>query len=179
MRALALLLPTASLLAIGCDADCGNPARLDGRYQVESNTVNDDWSVTGFDEGERDAEVAHLHGVFANGPATWNLKHVPADDGFRVTIDGQQYTATYTPSDANCNSFELSMSGAWSNPEDGATHQFTWVGDLVWTGDELGGTFEYRDEWGFDGRTGTVEIPSGEMRATIGGANTASTDTGR
>jgi len=112
MRALALLLPTASLLAIGCDADCGNPARLDGRYQVESNTINDDWSVTGFDESESDAEVAHLHGVFANGPATWNLKHVPADGGFRVTIDGQQYTATYTPSASWAAPSPTKMSGA-------------------------------------------------------------------
>ncbi len=169
MRAFAVLLPASLLFTAGCDADCGNPARLDGTYTVTANTINDDWSVSGFTEDEGDEEVQHLYGVFANGSSTWQLKHIPADDGFRVTIDGQQFAASYTPTDANCNRFELALSGAWTNPNNGATHQFSWVGDLVWTGDALGGDFTYEDEWGLDGRTGSVAIPSGEVKGTLGG----------
>ncbi len=180
MRPLFLLLSVTPLWAAGCDADCGNPARLDGSYRVHENTTSvDGWTVTGFDEDQTDEQTTLLYGVFANGLSTWDLKYVPADKGFRVTVDGQQYDASYTPAQDNCNRFDLAFEGLWTNPENGATHQFTWDGQLVWTGDELGGSFVYEDAWGLDGSTGTVTIPDGEIRATLkAGAAASSDDTG-
>lgn len=176
MRPLLLLAPLG--LVVGCDADCSNAARMDGVYTVEANVTADDWVVTGWEANEQTDQTTHLYGLFVNGSSTWELRNQPSAGGVRVTIDGQQFDAPLTVSDDNCNAFTLELAGQWNNPENGATHQFAWVGDLVWTGDALGGTWSYDDQWGLDGRTGSVSISKGELQASLRGGG-GGADSGR
>ena len=52
MRHIALAFCSTSLVLTGCDADCGDPARIDGLYTVQSNVVSEDWVVTGYAEDD-------------------------------------------------------------------------------------------------------------------------------
>ena len=175
MRHIAPAFCLTSLVLTGCDADCGDPARIDGLYTVQSNVVSEDWVVTGYAEDDFEDRTNLLYGIFANGSSTWRVRSQPSAGGYQFVIDGQQFDAQATPSAENCNVLDVQMQGAWSNPENGAVHQFDWQGELVWTGDELGGSFSYEDEWGLDDTNGTISIPRGEIRATLSGGD----DTGR
>ena len=81
MRAPALALSLVCAAATGCDADCGNPARLDGTYSTLSNTVAADWTVTGYEEDQYEERTSLLYGIFANGTSTWNIRNQPSAGG--------------------------------------------------------------------------------------------------
>ncbi len=165
MRSLSLIF--AVLVLPGCDADCADGNRLNGTYRVESNVSADDWGVTGWEDGPMIAETEHLMGLFANGTSTWELRNLPASGGLLVTIDGQGFEAALTAAEDNCNRLGVEMEGAWTNPENGALHDFVWLADLLWSGDALSGSWSYEDQWLLEDRSGTVFLPSGELQGSL------------
>lgn len=165
MRSLSLL--ASALLLPACDADCADGTRVNGTYRVESNVSDDDWVVTGWEDGPMTDESDHLMGLFVNGSATWDLRQLSASDALRVTIDGQAFEAALSTAEDNCNRLELEMEGSWANPQNGSTHQFLWIADLLWTGDALSGSWSYEDQWTLEDRTGSVSLPSGELQGSL------------
>ena len=166
-----LLLSTAAALLSGCDADCADPTRLDGTYWLDSNVSGDDWEVTGWEEGPMTEETDHLMGLFVNGRTTWEIRNLPASDSLRLTIDGQPFEAELSTAEDNCNRIDLEMEGSWENPKNGATHQFFWSADLLWTGDALSGTWSYEDQWTLGERSGSILLPSGELQGSLRSAD--------
>ena len=162
MTALAI---TAGLLLAGCDPDCGNPARLDGNYDVWQN-VADASTVS----GENLSAYPYDDTVF-NGASAWNIKWVPGDSSFQLSINDQPFTgASYDESETGCNTFTLLFDGSYE-AEPGSVHALTWEGELTWYGDELNGNYTYTDTWANDetGTSGTINVPDGVFVGTLTG----------
>ena len=151
-------------LALGCDPDCNNPSRLDGRWAVTENAGDEEALVTGFQEDEPQARNELLASIFANGESAWELTYVPNRSSFTLRVNDQPYEASYTEGDGSCNAFSLDFSGIYTSTI-GGQHDFTWTGELVWSGDELNGVYSYEDSWTWEERSGTVSIPDGQLRA--------------
>ena len=137
-----LWLPLAAIIlaSTGCDPDCGDPARIDGTYEVSQNVLDAN-AVSG-----ENLSAYHTGDTIFNGTSDWTIKWVPGASSFQMAINGQPYTGSYTESDASCNTFNMVVEGAY--PTDaGSEHTFTWDGDLTWFGDELAGSFSYADTW--------------------------------
>lgn len=148
-----------------------NENRLNGSYRIEANVSAEDWVVTGWEEGPVSDETAHLMGLFVNGSSTWDIRNLPSSDGLRVTIDGQAFQADLAPAEENCNRIDLEMAGTWANPENGATHSFLWIADLLWAGGDLSGTWSYEDQWTLEDQTGSTSFPSGELLGELRNAS--------
>lgn len=163
-------LAVCGALAAGCDPDCSSPGRIDGDYDVVARTRSDSWQVSGFDAeasvDEQLAQGALLRQVPLNGARAWSLKYVPGDDSYTLSIDEQRFVATAAAGDDNCNALTLRASGSFEGDE-GSVHDFSLEGALLWTGDGLSGTYAYADAWTWDGRSGEVRIPDGELQATL------------
>ena len=162
-----IVLGLAAPLATGCDPDCDNPNRLDGLHNVWSNVVEHTPSPDAIPDEYPVGEV------FYNGHSEWRLRYVQNQRAFDLELNDQQYNAQYRKDADNCNAFRLSFEGVYVTPG-GAQHEFEWVGDLVYFGTHIGGTFEYISDWsdlgtGTAGHVWTV----GELRSS-----TASGDTG-
>lgn len=160
MRPVALL--AISALAAACDADCGDPARMDGAWSTWSN-VTDASTVTG-----ENLEDYPFEEALFNGWTDWQLKWVPGAKSFQLAVDEEPFTATYAEEASSCNAFNLDFSGTWETAE-GTRHDFRWEGNLRYYGDELGGTFSYADEWytsGSGGASGTIVVPEAEFTAS-------------
>jgi hypothetical protein len=170
MRTMILLGPVLALLA-ACDSECDDPKRIDGQWAVFANATSSDWQVTGFTEEERAAgdQAALLDNIFPNGWSTWDIRYTPGRDRYAIEIDGQNFEADHTPDATSCNRIQLTMAGLYQAPE-GSTHEFDMDAEVVWTGDELVGSFAYADAWTTDEKDGVVRIPAGELRATLGAA---------
>jgi len=162
----ALLVALCAVVVAGCDSDCGNPGRLDGTYSVWSNVTSDDYTIDGLDDAAEQIEV--LDAAFINGWSQWQFKYVPSKDDFTLEIDGQPYTATYTEASDDCNAMSMKFNGQYDSEAD-TVHTFDWQGDLAYMGAHITGTFSYSDTWTrTDGATGSIDIPSGELRARLG-----------
>jgi hypothetical protein len=167
------LLPCAALAAVftaGCDPDCSSPGRVDGSYDTVARSTKDTWQISGFStDGDVDEQLAQaelLSQLPLNGQRAWALKYVPGDDSYTLSIDEQRVIAKATPSDDNCNQLALRADGSFEG-EAGSLHEFSLEADLLWTGDGLSGTFSYADAWTWDGRSGEVRLPDGELLATL------------
>ena len=160
------LLLGCGLLFAGCDPDCDNPKRLDGAYAVFSNTIEHTPAADAI------PDEYPIGDVFYNGHSSWDFRYIPSAAGFDLTIDGQLFSASFEPSDENCNAFAMGFSGTYVS-QGGGTHDFTWLGDLVYFGSHLGGTFEYSAAWSdvASGTQGHVAA-TGEMNGTLGDSDT-------
>ena len=90
--------------------------------------------------------ICRLVDVFANGRSEWELKYIPGNTSFQLSLDDQPFTASYTQDTDACNSFLLKFSGTYTTEVD-SIHQFSWEGELSYFGTKLGGTFSYTDDW--------------------------------
>lgn len=152
--------------ATGCDSDCGNPGRIDGTYAVWSNVTSDAYTITGLDDAQDRSAV--MDAAFINGWSQWDFKYVPSNDSFALEVDGQTYTAAYEESGASCNAFTFSFAGLYDSEAD-TVHTFDWSGDLNYMGGHIEGTYSYSDTWtSTEGATGSITIPDGEVRGTLG-----------
>lgn len=157
------------LMLVGCDPECDDTSRINGNYIVNSHVSVPTNEVTG-----SNLEDYPYDDIFVNGWSRWEMMYVPGRQAFQVNLDGQAYEAEYTQDPDNCNAFTLTMSGTYTT-EEGTAHAFEWVGDLVYLGVKLRGTYTYSDTWNnpSTGDAGSITIPQGEMLA-----NPASMDTG-
>ena len=156
----------AAPLAGGCDPDCDNPSRLDGRHSVWSNVVEHTPAADAI-PGEYP-----VGDIFYNGHSEWRLRYVQNQRAFDLELDEQAYQAVFEQDDNNCNAFQLSFEGVYVSPG-GTQHTFTWDGDLVYFGSHMGGTFEYASDWSdvatsTSGHVWTV----GELRSSTTGSDT-------
>jgi hypothetical protein len=161
---------------LACDPDCTSPTRVDGEWTMFAHATSDTWNVTGFSVDDPDpvvageenlAQAALLEQVLVNGERSWTFKYVPGSDSYTVTIADQAYEATLSPLADNCNNLLMEMGGSWTG-ESGSNHSFALTADLLWTGDGLSGTYAYSDEFAYDGHTGQVSIPEGEILGSAG-----------
>lgn len=166
-------LALGALALTGCDPDCSSPSRIDGEWSVLAQSTDDAWRISGFgsdeDAAERAAQAQLLSQLMVNGERQWTLKYVPGSDTYNLSIDGQRFEAEAEPAPDHCNQLALQVEGSWEG-EAGSAHEFTLKGDLLWTGDRLAGTFSYADAWTWEGRTGEVRLPAGELSAARGEA---------
>ncbi len=162
-----VLLAALALAAAGCDPDCADPARIDGVWSMTAHAADETADLTVAQGAETIDDVALLWGIMPNGESTWGLKYIPANANYTLIIGDESYTATQEADADNCNRMKRRFSGSWDS-DYGATHQFDWRGDLMWAGDELGGTFVYGDTWTRGSAAGTIEIPAGEIRGRRG-----------
>ena len=183
MRTLRICL-TLVPFQLGCNSECEDPGRIDGDYAVFSNTASDDWTITGFSVEQEEEQTALLNSVFANGRSEWDLKYIPGNTSFQLSLNDQPFTALYTQDTESCNSFLLKFSGTYTTDID-SIHQFSWEGELSYFGAKLGGTFSYRDDWTQtiqedDGNGGTQNVPLNGTLTIIDGEFNASSkqDTG-
>lgn len=147
------------LAAQGCDSDCDNPARLDGHYAVWSNVISHD--------PEEMPEGYNVREIFYNGWSEWTLKYIPAQESYDLVLDGQNYTASYTANDDNCNHFGLDAKGTYATAG-GSRHTFKWAGDLMYYGSHLGGTWTYTSTWENPDTGDSGEVSArGEMTGTV------------
>ena len=164
LRLAALSLSGLALAA--CDPDCSAPGRIDGDWLMAARSADDSWRVSGFtsddDVEEQIAQAELLAQVIANGEREWTIKYVPGNDAYNLTIGGQRYVATATPSKDNCNDLALSVDGTWEGAQ-GSVHDFVLRADLVWSGDRLAGPFTYEDAWTWGERSGEIRMPGGEL----------------
>ena len=165
----ALFLGLAALAATaGCDADCDDPSRIDGTYNVFSSVAASD-QITG-----ENVEFYPLEDAFFNGWSRWELKYIPSNDTFQLSLDDQPFSATYSESAENCNTFTLDFQGTYTTEV--TSHDFVWSGELTYMGTHLGGTWSYQDAWsgtvGDDGENvnGSINVPAGELNANIAGS---------
>lgn len=148
--------------ATGCDPDCGNPARIDGTYEVWQNVIDSD-AVS----GENLSAYPYDDTIF-NGGSEWTVKWVPGASSFQLAINGQPFTGTYSESETSCNTFDMVVEGDYPT-EAGSTHALVWEGQLTWFGDELAGSFSYQDTWEnetTDG-SGSINVPEGNFAGVL------------
>jgi len=139
-------------LAQGCNADCDNPERLEGHYAVWSNTVQHNPSEI--------PEGYPVKDIFYNGWSEWTLSFVPGQEAFDLVLDGEPFTAAYTPADDNCNHFALTFRGTYTT-SNGTLSDLQWKGDLMYYGSHIGGTWTYASTW-----ENPDTLDSGEIAAT-------------
>jgi hypothetical protein len=135
-----IAVPLLALLTVGCDPDCDNPSRLDGRHSVWSNVVEHTPVVTAI------PSEYPVYDIFYNGHSEWRLRYVQNQRAFDLVLDDQAYQAAFLQDPDNCNAFSLSFEGVYVSPG-GTQHDFSWQGDLVYFGSHMGGTFEYVSDW--------------------------------
>lgn len=154
---IAALLPFTN---VGCDPDCDNPNRLNGRHSVWSNVVEH----TPLPDAIPDEYP--VGDIFYNGHSEWQLRYVQTQRAFDLVLDDQQYHATFRQAPDNCNAFALGFEGVYVSPG-GTQHEFEWKGDLVYFGTHMAGTFEYYSDWN-DIATGTGGHvwTTGELRSS-------------
>jgi hypothetical protein len=127
-------------LAVGCDPDCDNPSRLDGRHSVWSNVVEHTPAAQAI------PDEYPVYDIFYNGHSEWRLRYVQNQRAFDLVLDDQAYQASFRQDPDNCNAFSLSFEGVYVS-SGGTQHDFRWDGDLVYFGTHMGGTFEYSSDW--------------------------------
>lgn len=163
MKAL-LLAAIAGMSLAGCSAECADPSRIGGVYNIFSS-VGDPMDPP---EGMRP------HAAFYNGPRTWNIAYNRNANTVTLLIEGQELTAAYSEDAANCNRFDLEITdGAWSSDatelvdEETITsnHSVHWLASLVWQGDEISGSYSVSDNWIVNG-SASGEVASGTLDAT-------------
>ncbi len=181
------------LLLVGCDADCDDPARINGTYAAfhalfnASGTTSDgdDTGDTGDTDTTAKAGPAVVEGyddvsyaLFANGWSQWGLTWAESTGSLKVAaadarermgdpglVDGQTFTwqGQLTQGGTNCNAFDLVMNGVYTTSA-GTSHTFDYTSSLTWQGDALAGTFTYADTFsGADGASGSITAATGEV----------------
>ena len=161
----------AALALAGCNNECDDPTRIEGQWAMFGNATSTDWQVTGFTEAEREAgdEAKLLNNVFANGWSTWDIRYTPGRDSYAIDIDGQTFEAKHSASEQSCNRIDLELAGIFVS-DGGSIHDFAMEVEVVWTGDEMAGSWAYADTWTLDGRNGAINIPAGELHGSTGAA---------
>ena len=149
----------ALLLLIACDESCPEISRLDGAWAVYAETTTA--TVSGSNGGNFPWDD-----VFAEAWSEWDLRWVAGRGDFELEVDGQPYTAAYTPDEVDCDAFTLSFDGRYLG-EAGSTHDFTWTGALSHVGSHFDGTFAFEDSWSdaSSGQDGTLSIQDGTVTA--------------
>jgi hypothetical protein len=161
------LLPLCLLpLLTACQTDCDDFGRFDGDWVAWSHDSSGEAAVTGYDGDELEEAQAIAAATFANGGRTWTLQYVPNSEALRVKLDGQAWDGKFTPEPDNCNIFALTFGGEYGSDR-GSVHSFEWSGQLTFLGDQLNGTFSYADSWILEDRSGTLNIPAGEVEMTL------------
>lgn len=182
-----------ALLVQACDADCDDPARLNGSYAVFHDVLNATGDAPTGDTGGGDtaADAAkdaggatasgydgYTYAVFANGWSHWNLTwsqstgklKIAASDakermGDPAEVDGQAFTwsGDLVEQDGNCNAFDLTLTGQYTSSDE-AVHSFEYQAELSWKGTGLAGTYTYTD--GFTtpgGAAGSISNAKGDV----------------
>jgi hypothetical protein len=145
MRTVLLLSPLA---LAACNADCGSPEQVNGRYAVFANVLS-------FDGDNLDGFPSYQDP--ANGWSEWEITWTNIANG-RVTvlIDGEEFDGDGAWDDVECGNFSLRFAGVYAS-DIGSTHDFTTTGQLVRFADRLEGTFTWSEEWAYDGDDGTFD----------------------
>lgn len=145
-------------LGVGCSSECGEPQKLNGRYAVWSNALQHDPEAVPGDYPSYE--------MFYNGWSEWNLQYEAGSGKIQAIVNGQEFSAEYAEASDNCNRVTLSMKGTYNAlfdykyddvadaPDQGCIDArtsvesiFEWTGDLVYTGDQLAGTWTYAASW--------------------------------
>lgn len=150
-------------LASACGDRCPELSRIDGGWAVESTV--DHASASGNNTGSYPWDD-----IFIEGYALWDLTYVPANEEFRLDLDGQPYTVAVTPDAADCDAFAFAFDGIWL-PDSGIKHTFSWTGDLKIAGVHWQGSFAFEDSWtdNVSGDSGTLSVDGGALVATACG----------
>lgn len=159
MRASRFLLAPFLLSPLGCGDSCPEISRLDGGWAVYAEGKSA--TVSG-----SDAASFPWGDVFADGWSEWDLSWVAGRGDFNLELDGQPFSATYTPDAVDCDAFTLSFDGRYLG-EGGSSHDFTWTGDLSRAGSHFEGTFSFEDTWSDPkaGHQGTLSVQGAEVTA--------------
>lgn len=146
MRTL-LVLGSIPLLS-GCNADCGSPEQVNGRYAMFAN-------VLAYDGDNLDGFPSYQ--TPANGWSEWEITWTNLQSGrVTVSIDGQPFDGDGLWDDVECGNFTLRFAGLYTS-EDGSTHDFRTDATLVRFADRLEGTWTWSEAWARAGDDGTFE----------------------
>lgn len=175
-----------ALLLTACDADCDDPARINGTYAVFHDVLNASGDAAA-DSGDAakaagsatvDGYDGYTYPVLVNGWSRWDITWSKATGKLKINatdakeamgdpgaVDGQAFTwsGDLTPQEDNCNAFDLTAAGQYTSSDD-AAHSFEYSATLSWRGDGLAGTYTYSD--GFtttDGGAGTISKGRGDV----------------
>lgn len=194
---------TLALVLAACDADCDDPARINGDYAALHTLLNvsgtaADGADTG-DTAEADAKAEAVasgydevsYALFANGWSHWSLTRVTATGEVNIsmidarermgdpgTVDGQTFswTGALTEAADNCNAYDLAMQGQFTTSA-GTIHNFQYTSALTWQGTGLAGTFTYADAFthadGSEG--GSIDGATGEVVLVLQAGDTFDT----
>lgn len=188
-----------ALVLVACDADCDDPARINGDYAALHTLLNVSGTATGGDDSGDDTAEATAkseaivagydevsYALFANGWSHWALTRVTATGEVNVSmsdarermgdpgvVDGQTFSWTGSLNEAadNCNAFDLTMQGQFTTSS-GTIHNFQYTSALTWQGDGLAGTFTYADAYTHSDGTagGSIDGATGEVLLVLQGA---------
>lgn len=175
------------LLLAACDADCENPARLNGTYagfhtilnlSGESDDTGEDATKAEGAAGATAAEYDDLsYSVFVNGWSRWDLTWASSSGQIKAKVSDAKermgdpgevsgtvstWSGDLTESEENCNAFDLRLRGQFTTPQ-GTEHLFAYTADLVWQGDGLAGTFLYSDSYSGEDGSGALGNARGEV----------------
>lgn len=159
-----LFVAAASFTLGGCAAECADPSRIGGVYNIFSSVG----------EPTDPPEGMKPYAAFYNGSRTWNIAYNRNANTVTLLIESQELTAAYTEDPANCNRFTLEITdGVWAADataladEENITsnHAVHWLADLVWQGEELSGSYSVTDNWTVNGST-SGQLATGTLEAT-------------
>jgi hypothetical protein len=179
-----------ALLLAGCDADCSDPARLNGTYAAFHTVLNaegepaeaEDTADAGKAAGGGGSATATdyeelTYAVFVNGWSKWELTWAASTGQLKVaTVDakermgdpgevtGEKFTwsGKLVEAEDNCNRFDLTVKGQFSTSES-TDHLFTYSADLVWEGSGFAGTYAYSDSYSGPTSSGGLSNARGEV----------------
>lgn len=179
-----------ALALVACDADCDDPARINGTYAAFHTLLNVQGTPaegdSGGDTAEADAKAAATaegyddlsYSLFANGWSRWALTWAPATGSLNISmtdarermgdpgvVDGQTFSwsGALTESADNCNAFDLALQGQFTTSS-GTIHNFQYTSALSWQGEGMAGTFTYADGYtATDGSAGAIDGATGEV----------------
>ena len=177
------------LALIACDADCEDPARINGTYAAfhVMQNVSGVAPEGGGDTAEADAKARSTvegyddglaYSLFTNGWSRWAVTWAQATGSVNITmmdgrermgdpaaVDGQAFTwdGQLTEASDNCNALALVGQGQFTSSA-GTIHNFKYTSDLSWQGDAIAGTFTYSEGYSSaDGDAGAIEGAAGEV----------------
>lgn len=148
---------------VGCDESCPEVSRLDGGWAVYAE--GGQAGASGSNSGSFPWDD-----VFVEGWSEWDLAWVAGRGDFDLDVDGQPFTATYTPDAVDCDAFTLSFDGRYLG-EAGSVHDFNWTGALVRAGAHFEGSFSFEDTWSDPaaGEEGTLSLSGASVTANLRG----------
>lgn len=151
------LLLVSTLAAAGCNADCGSPEQVNGRYAVFANVIAfDGENLEGFPSYQTPA----------NGWSEWAITWTNLSNGrITVAIDGQEFEGDGGWNEVECGNFSVRFAGIYTS-DLGSTHDFRADGQLVRFADRLEGTWAWSEQWAYDGDDGTFEA-DGELAGDL------------